>query len=93
MLFQTLDDKTECVGIYTNNQLLFGLDSFPSDLTRTWRYASYLKNMNIEYASLYLDGQPLANVLPEYLKDDWDDVHKKIQAFRRSLATGHVNLR
>ena len=91
MLFQTLDDKSECVGIYTDNQLIFDLDSFPEGLSKTWKYASYLRNMDIDYASLYLEGGQIKDIIPEYLQDDWDDVSKKIIAFKRSLRLSQVD--
>ena len=91
MYFQTLDDKTECVGIYADNELLFDLQSFPSGLARTWKYAPYLRNLDVEYGSLYLEGEPLTQNIPEYLKDDWDDVYKKIKAFKQSLAIAQVD--
>ena len=91
MLFQTLDDKSECVGIYTDNQLIFDLDSFPEGLSKTWKYASYLRNMDIDYASLYLEGGQIKDIIPEYLQDDWDDVSKKIMAFKRSLRLSQVD--
>jgi hypothetical protein len=91
LLFQTLDDKTECVGIYTDNELIFDLEEFPSGLTQTWKYAPYLRDLDVEYISLYLEGKPIGDSIPEYLKDDWDDVSKKILAFRRSLI--HISSR
>ncbi len=91
MLFQTLDDKTECVGIYTDNELIFDLEEFPSGLTQTWKYAPYLRDLDVEYISLYLEGKPIGDSIPEYLKDDWDDVSKKILAFRRSLSISQVD--
>ena len=92
MFFQTLDDKTECVGIYTEGALYFDPEEFPPDLTKTWKYAPYLSGLDVEYASLYLEGKKLTDVLPEYLLDDWGDVSKKISAFKRSLAISHVNM-
>jgi len=91
LIFQTLDDKTECVGIYANNQLIFDLDGFPSQLTQTWKYAPYLRDLDIDYISLYLEGGKIADVIPEYLKDDWEDVSNKVLAFKRSLSLAQVD--
>ena len=91
MIFQTLDDKTECVGIYTGQDLIFDEKNFPNDLQKTWKYTPYLRGLDVEYASLYLEGVNLKDVLPEYLRDDWDDVSKQIAAFRRSLAVSKVD--
>ena len=91
MIFQTLDDKTECVGIYTDNKLIFDADKFPENLSSTWKYSPYLRNMDIEYISLYLEGGTLEDNIPEFLKDDWSDVAKNIQAFKRSLSLARVD--
>ena len=91
MLFQTLDDKTECVGIYADNRLIFDPDVFPPGLTKTWKYAPYLRDLDVDYISLYLEGRPIKESIPEYLQDDWDDVSQKIVAFKRSLTISQVN--
>lgn len=91
MLFQTLDDKTECAGIYADNQLVFDPDIFPPTLSHTWKYAPYLRGLDVEYASLYLEGRSIKDVIPEYLEEDWDDVSQKILAFKRSLAISQVD--
>ena len=91
MIFQTLDDKADCVGIYTNNQLIFDTLEFPKGLTATWKYVPYLRGMEIDYATLYLEGRSILSSIPEYLQDDWDDISKKIIAFKRSLAISHVD--
>lgn len=91
MIFQTLDDKTECVGIYSDGELIFDPEGFPAELNQTWKYAPYLRDLDVEYASLYLQGGKIGDVIPEYLKDDWDDVSKKIVAFKRSLALSQVD--
>lgn len=92
MFFQTLDDKLECVGIYYKDDLFFDLDNFPSDITKTWKYSSFLKQFSgIEYANLYLEGKPIEEIIPEYLKDDWDDASAKIKAFKRSLSISKVD--
>jgi len=92
LLFQTLDDKSECVGIYCDGQLIFDLVDFPESISKTWKYSAYLRDLeHIEYASLYLQGQEIQDVIPEYLKDDWEDTSDKIRAFHRSLQISKVN--
>ena len=49
MIFQTLDDKTECVGIYADSNLVFDMEEFPSNLSKTWKYSSYLRDLDVEY--------------------------------------------
>ena len=54
MLFQTLDDKKECVGIYCDGELSFD-NELPVDLEKTWSYSAFLKDMDVEYAKLDRD--------------------------------------
>ncbi len=93
MLFQVLDDKSECIGIYCNGQLYFDKNDFPDGLNQTWKYSSSLRGKpNIEFATLYLEGHPPGEFLPEYLQDDWQDVKEKLQAFTRSLKIAQVDM-
>lgn len=92
MIFQTLDDKDECVGFYYDGQLHFDAPTLPDDLTQTWKYASYLDGHDgIEYANLYLEGRSLEDVLPEYLLDDWKEESGRLRSFMRSLSIAQVD--
>ena len=90
MIFQTLDDKNECVGIYADGKLSF--DELPVDLTACWAPVPYLEDREIEYASLYCEGKTPDQVCPDSLRDDWEDCNEKMKAFYRSLMLGQVNL-
>ena len=90
MLFQTLDDKKECVGIYID-ELLFA-DDIPDQITRTWSYSSFLKGRQIEYAKLYCGGKTLDEVCPEHLIERWERVRNKLKAFIKSFSTARVSL-
>lgn len=93
MFFQTLDSKLQCVGVYKDGTLFFGEDGTKSlqEGTKTWSYASYLEGVDVEYASLICGGS-LDSVCPDNLRDDWQYVSKKFQAYLRSLITAKVSL-
>jgi len=91
MLFQSLDNKKECVGIYVNGELFFSEP--PIDLTHTWEYTPALKDLELEYASLYCSGKTLAEVCPEQLKADYDRVSRKLKAFINSFLEAKVSLK
>ncbi len=94
MLFQTLDDKDQCVGIYYDGKLIFNFDDFPQDLTRTWRYSPYLLGYRgVDYAELYAQGKTLEQMCPDYLAEDWEEVCSKLKAFLLSFSFAKVNLR
>ena len=42
MIFQAIDDKNECVGVYTDGKLDF--NNIPSGLTKTWKYSGSIKD-------------------------------------------------
>ena len=90
MLFQAIDDNKNCVGIYTNGELIF--DNLPSDLTKTWKYAEYLDGRQIEYAYIYTGGKSLIEVCPESLLDDWKRVKKKFEAYLKTFQIAKVSL-
>jgi len=91
MLFQTLDDKNECVAVYINNELKF--KEVPKEASKTWEYSQFLKGMDIEYANIYCEGKTLDEACPEHLKKDWDNVKSKLKAFIRSFVESKVSMR
>ena len=55
MIFQTLDDKKECAGVYYDGELYFNDDNLPAKLEATWKYVSSLEGLRgIKYANLYV---------------------------------------
>lgn len=92
MLFQTLDDKQECVGYYVDGDLHFH-SPLPDNLSRTWSYSAFLKDRYIEYASLYCEGKSLDEVCPDHLKDDWADINKKLKSIISACFESKVSLK
>ena len=90
MLFQTLDDKKECIGIYSNGRLYF--DDFPTSLARTWGYSQGYSPLGVEYAQIYSNGSQLEQVCPEHLKEDYEKISKKMRAFIKSFNLSGVSL-
>jgi hypothetical protein len=90
LIFQTLDDKNECVGIYAEGKLSF--DELPDGLTACWAPVPYLEDKEVEYASLYCEGKTPGEVCPDNLRDDWEECNEKMKAFYRSFMLGKVNL-
>jgi hypothetical protein len=89
MLFQTLDDKNECVAIYTDGNLDF--ESVPQGLTRTWNYVPYVPG-DLECASLYCIGCSLDDACPPHLKEKWEQINKKLRSFRRSFEISLIDM-
>ena len=84
MLFQALDEKEKCVGIYVDGQIHKDL---PQGLSKTWKYSSFLENNDIEYANIYCEGKSLGDVCPDHLKADYDRIWQKLKPFYKSFIT------
>tara|TARA_Y100000361_G_scaffold148339_1_gene161022 strand:- start:380 stop:1564 length:1185 start_codon:yes stop_codon:yes gene_type:complete len=91
LLFQTLDDKKECVGIYKDGVLSFN-DIIPDSCKHTWSYSAFLEHRSVEYAKIYCGGQTLDKVCPEPLRERWERVSNKLKAFIKSFTTSRVSL-
>lgn len=91
MLFQTLDDKKECVGIYTNNKFIYS--EIPENISHTWSYSSFLKNLDIEYANLYVEGKTLEEICPLHLISEYNDSKNKLKAIINSFIEAKVSMK
>jgi len=91
MLFQSLDDKIHCIGIYYDGKLVF--DEIPTGLTATWNYCTGIKSTReeVEYAQLYCGGKSLSEACPEPLRADWERIEAKMRAFIRSFVEAGVS--
>ena len=90
MIFQTLDDKKECVGVYHDGELIF--DDIPRDLTRTWSYSNFLEDEAVEYASIYCHGKSIDSVCPSHLVESWERATARLKAFMRANQIAKVSL-
>ena len=89
MLFQTFDDKSECVSVFVKGHITKDL---PLNLTRTWSYAEYLKGLDVQYAQLYCHGQSLNEVCPNHIQREWEKVNNKLKAFYRASQEAKLDL-
>ena len=92
MYFQSIDDKNECIGIYSGAECKFENIDF-SSLTKTWKPTqNLLEHDHIEYAFLYSEGKAISEMCPEYMRHEWDEVSKRMSAFLKSLSIAKVDL-
>tara|TARA_Y100001938_G_scaffold79366_2_gene109624 strand:- start:1379 stop:2569 length:1191 start_codon:yes stop_codon:yes gene_type:complete len=92
MIFQTFDDKKDCIAVYVDNQLF--LEKLPKrkSLTHTWDYSESLQKPDIRYAKYYCGGKSLSEMCPDYLTKEWEVVKQKLNAFHRSAKEVKLNL-
>jgi|TARA_R110000744_G_scaffold2239_6_gene9013 hypothetical protein len=91
MIFQTLDDKSECVGVYVDGQLHF--DNIPDNLTTTWRYSGSLAEKEIEFIGLWTNGLDLDACCPEEHAVELRQCQNKLQAYLKSFKIAKVNMK
>jgi hypothetical protein len=91
MLFQTLDDKKNCLGLYSQKALQKGV--LPGDtMTHTWTAAQFLEGLDIEYAYLYCQ-ENLSDVCPDEIKKQYEDSISFLRAFLTSIEHSKVDLK
>jgi len=90
MLFQALDDKKECIGVFAEGELYF--EELPQDLTHTWDFSSSIDREGIQFAKIYANGKELSEVCPEELQEEFQRVHKKMNALYKSFILSGVSL-
>ena len=93
MLFQPIDDKSQCIGVYVDGNLIFDESKTPKNLTRTWRPGGSFLDKNIEYAWIYARGQALDEVCPEHLREEWENISRKMRAYKKSFDIAKIDLR
>jgi len=91
LYFQTLDDKSECAGVYVAGKLHF--DEIPPDLTKTWKYTGSIIDPKIEYAWLYANGDSLEKACPDELIEELRRIQRRFRAYLKSFKIGRINLR
>ncbi len=93
MIFQTLDDKRECAGIYYDGELHFKYSKIPAKLEGTWKYVSSLDGVRgIKYANLYVQKSDPSEVCPDHIQADWAEAQEKMSNHHRAIKIAKVDL-
>jgi len=89
MLFQTLDNKNGCINFYCDGTFRSTIEE---GFDRTWKHNEVLKEKNIDFAQIYVEGKELEEICPEHLKEEWNDLQSKLFSFYTSFQIAKVNL-
>ena len=89
MIFQTLDTKKECAGIYVSGKIV--REAPPDDLTATWKYTPHLQ-LPVEYANLYCAGRSIGEMCPAEIREQWDASNTRLQSFINACTVAKVDL-
>ena len=90
MIFQLMDSKSDCAGVYLPNKFVY--DRIPSGLTKTWAWSQHLDGRDIDYAQLWVGGKSLDESCPEHLKDRWEAAQNLLKSHFKSFSTADVKL-
>ena len=89
MIFQFLDTKKECAGVYAAGKIHY--DEVPAGLTATWKHSPYL-DLSVEYANLYCAGKSMAEVCPIEKKEEWDRLNDRLRNHLHACREAKVDL-
>ena len=91
MIFQTLDDKSECVGVYVDGKLHF--EEIPDNLTITWAYTGSLFDKDdVELVALWTNGRSLEECCPDKYIDELKQCQNKLKAYFKSFKIAKINM-
>ena len=90
MIFQIIDDKQNCFGVYTNGEFIY--DRIPSSLRSTWAWSHHVVGGDFDYAFVWCGGKSLRQVCPDNLKTRLETYEKKIKSHIKSHIKAKINV-
>jgi len=90
VIYQILDDREECYGVYGNGKFIY--DRIPENIKGTWNWDKRLHNRSVDYASIYVGGKSLNDVAPDNLKPRLESRERKVRAFITSALNAKIKL-
>jgi len=90
MLFQLMDNKLDCSGVYLDGHFVW--DKIPDGISRTWSYSDHLYGRDIHYANLLVSGRPISEVCPPHLLGRWVEAEKTLKSHYKALTTSKVKM-
>ena len=90
MIFQILDDRKECYGVYSNGK--FRYDRIPENVTGTWSWDQRLAGRSIDYASVYTGGKAIHDAAPSHLRPRYEKREGRIRSFINSAVNAKIKL-
>jgi hypothetical protein len=91
MLFQILDNKKQCFGVYSNGN--FTYDRIPDNVGGTWDWDERLAGRSIRYASIYSGGKAISDASPEHLRSRFNKREGRIRSFINSAVNAKIKIK
>ena len=92
MLFQVLDNKQECRGVFYGGQIITDYKNSDLDLSHSWAPTEHFRDHKVEYAQLWALGKSLKDVCPEKFLTAYTFLDNKARAFLKSFSAAKINL-
>ena len=90
MIFQILDDKRECLGLFSGGKFYYG--HIKRSFEKTWDWSPHLSDDDYEYARIWSGGKTLEEACPEHLVDRYNVHKKRVRNFIKAAASAKINL-
>ena len=90
MLFQILDNKKDCFGVYSNGN--FTYDRVPDNISGTWNWDERLTGRSVRYASIYSGGDTISKAAPEHLRPRYEKREGRIRSFINSAVNAKIKI-
>ena len=90
MIFQILDDKQDCLGLFSNGEFYYG--HIKRAFESTWDWTPHLSDDDYEYARIWCGGKTLEEACPEHLTERLEVHKKRVKNFVKAASTAKINL-
>jgi hypothetical protein len=90
MIFQILDDKRDCLGLFSNGEFYYG--HIKRAFEKTWDWSPHLSDDDYEYARIWCGGKTLEEACPEHLVDRLEIHKKRVKNFVKAASIAKINL-
>ena len=90
MIFQIIDDKRDCYGVYIDGEII--QTGIKDEFEKTWAYSEHIGDARIDLAQIYCGGKTLTDACPDHIKDRFVARRDKLKSFVSSFITAKVNL-
>jgi len=90
MIFQILDDKQDCLGLFSNGEFYYG--HIKRAFESTWDWTPHLSDDDYEYARIWCGGKTLEQACPEHLTERLEVHKKRVKNFVKAASTAKINL-
>ena len=90
MIFQILDDKRDCLGLFSNGEFYYG--HIKRAFEKTWDWSPHLSDDDYEYARIWCGGKSLEEACPQHLSERLEIHKKKVKNFVKAASIAKINI-